>query len=464
MKLISIYQIYRLLICVLVLASTNGFSQSDVEDPAPTDFVVIRPVSNDFLNQQDTSTANKTMLRVATKQQQYHLTLVQDVNFEKAKLKITSMELYIEPVGVLYSINAKLVNLNDGKEVVNLKRGPFRKNHLQREIQKILEQLFVDVEDVREESEPELKPIIKKVTAKQTRPDDSGLKAFQQRILDLKKLLMDKFNSLKKEKEEEEEESDEEKEEDKNNQNAEAKETQIKKKIAEKDDLEPEIKEKMEEFNFLGLGYWVHDVNANYIIDTNTYVPLINITYNRGFFFDKKKNFFHIYGIKYGSLLDQYEIEIEPSMNIMAGVGATHYPWNITGEFHLAYHTMSFGTLDSSGAGIVAAHETHIWADLLLAFRPYIFGKHVKFSTYFGTMISGENDFNNIDPQSVTGTRLGFELLIFKIWKYVSVSTGMFTMDVSMDAVTPYERGPGDFVTGMTLSATSFDFNLVYTF
>ena len=79
-------------------------------------------------------------------------------------------------------------------------------------------------------------------------------------------------------------------------------------------------------------------------------------------------------------------------------------------------------------------------------------------------MISGENDFNNIDPQSVTGTRLGFELLIFKIWKYVSVSTGMFTMDVSMDAVTPYERGPGDFVTGMTLSATSFDFNLVYTF
>ncbi len=145
-------------------------------------------------------------------------------------------------------------------------------------------------------------------------------------------------------------------------------------------------------------------------------------------------------------------------------VGYTKYEWNLTGEFHLAYHTMSFGTLDSSGAGIVAAHETHIWADALIAFRPYLFGKHIKFSTYVGTIISGENDFNNIEPTSVTGTRFGFEILVHKLWKYVSVSAGMFTMDVTATTVEPYEINPGEFITEMAISGTSFDFNIAYTF
>jgi hypothetical protein len=474
--------IYRFLCCLLILASGHviaqdssakvgefkGAPEAPKEPEVPTKYLVIKPYDDTSLvTDLEEQNINKTMLRVATKQTDFHLALSQNFKMQGVKLTVAAMQIRIRQEEDRYFIDAELVNMKNYEVTRHVERKYVKRKDLQREVAVALELLFL--KEASEETERDIKKPIKVGRGIKKPPEDTGLDAFKARIMSIKKLLMAQFKKIKarlaKDKTEEEGTEDEDPKKEEN--------PQAPKKGSKKlkDPAVPprprQVKRPLEDYSYLGMGMKIHDFNSVYIIDTNTYVPLFNLHYSKGFFFDYDNTSYWLMGFEYGSLTSTYDQEVQPNQNLLGGLGYKFHKFDLQTELILDIESMNFVNITNTGEGFVAGQHNHIWLDANFGFTTILYNYETKINFYYGTLLMGTSNYPQIDSAAFSGSRFGMSFLIFKIYKTMSVKGGFYQMNTAAGTTEPFTitRGTENVtIDEIIVNGSSFDLNMVFTF
>jgi hypothetical protein len=450
---------------ILILVFTlNTVSAQDSDSEEAANHLVIKPYQTNQLSALEEQNINKTILLVSTKQKDFQLSLSPDVDFEGVKTSVFSVTVEIVEDEKKYKIHAILSNLKKNNEVFRVTREHVEKHSIQRETEIALHLLFRGVDKEKIADKKIIPPTAKQGSKAQVA--DSGLDEFKKRILAIKNALNTKFKQIlkiQKEQEAEEKEKEKLKEEAIKSQEEEAqpKTTTI---VPEKEVKQEEVALiNLESFSYLGVGYWDHDIKSVYIIDTNSYIPLLNFSYKKGFFFSESKSFYHLYDLNYGRPMEKYEIDISPMMSLSGGLGYKNDRFRFQTEIQLTYHTMTYASLAEQGAGLEPAEHTHLWADWHIGLRNIIGNFPVKLNLFYGQLLSGSLNYSGFEGAQIIGSRYGVEFLVFKVWKMLSISGGLYRMNIDLQRNSPLVIGDFSFET-MKINGTSFNLVGVYTF
>lgn len=444
-----------------------SFAQQTEE--VPSDFLITLPFKQPSLSEFENTSINKTLLRIASEQKEYQLTFTDDLEFKGTKVSVYSLEISVvktEGLSNVFDIKAVLGDIKKGKVLKVKRKENVKRKTIQKEVERLLYSIFgedeiLDKKNKKKKKKASIKskPVDKKY--------DNGLKDFKQRILKLKIILQDKFEEIKQKiikKKIDEEKEQALKESQQKKSKSQTKPIQANNKVLAKEKKRkkyPSIN--VENFTFIGVGYWSNDVESEYIVNTNTYLPQLMFTAQRGYFFTEEEVFYYSLSAKIGNLMSDYEIDVEGSTEYKIALGAKNDEYRTQVEAHLSYHEMSYGNLSSTGEGVVAAKHVNYWLDFNVGIRRVIYNRPFKLNLQYGTLISGNMSFPNIDSQSLTGSRYGAEFIAVNVWKRMSIAGGISYMNMQSKAIDPVVVESNVFD---TFYASSFSVNtsLYYTF
>lgn len=453
-------------ILLLSFANAQDGNLPNIEDDQSySSFLVINSFNNKEFSALEVQNINKTILIISSKQKDYHLSISSDVDFIGVKTQVHSVSVEIKKgVNSTYDIKAMLIDLRKNKTLFTIERLNYERTYVQREVEIALTLLFSQ-ESLKEIAIRERRTN-ERENGSQMKKDASGLEAFKKRIRSLKNALKIKFLEIKIElsKKKNEDESEDKGKEGKNVISAKSENmTQNKSELIDEASNKKNMIDILEAFNYLGLGYWDHTIQSVYITDTTTYVPVLNLTYKKGFFFDKQNTYYHLYTVRYGHPNTEYDIKVNPLLNLDAGIGAKLGILNLQSEIHLSQGNFSFGNVAVPGEGVTAFELTNNWLDFHLGTRDTFFGVPFKWNFYVGKLMSTSSNISDLDGTTIDGSRFGSELLFFNIYKMISIVAGYYYVDFSIKRFTVLNIGAYNF-DRLTASGSSIQVAGVLTF
>ncbi len=329
-------------------------------------FLFIIPFQSDFLTKLENDQASKLLLQVGSKQLDYKLVLSSLEDFKGLKRKVVSVELEIKKVGMTMEVTALMKDVSTNFQLRKKTRHRVNKRSLIREINIVLELLFLSEDEImeREQKEERDKKFKKRFSNSLIVPDN-GLAAFRARIRALKKNIKIKFKEL-----EEEENKDEEEDEEDNQTNMIAKKP---KEDPDKDNNSLFGKRIWVYFDSLSAGVMNQNTNMTKQfaaigepLDLNTNVPYLTAAYTKGVYLDVDKDYYAIGTIGIGQSFTQVkevqgaEVNGDISMffDMSASAGYNLKDIKLMVDAGLRLHGINYISLEKSGSGLEPISNT----------------------------------------------------------------------------------------------------------
>lgn len=412
---------YRLVILLILTISLNSFSLE--ENKSPEKFLVIKPFDNKVVSELESDQINKSMLMIVTKQQEYQLLLSDIGSFSGIKTNIYSVATYIYKKPEGYKIKTVLKNMKSSREIKAIKYEKVSKQNLLRKVTISLELLFFDDRNDNLRKKKDLNESVRGGAVK-TDPN-RGIKAFKNRIKNLKASLANNFKKVEEIISTEEENKDKQNEDDgENNKNKNSNSLGKISSHKRKNKKNKPVSASYGGYSEIWVGYTGHSVEAREDIEdsdvqliTETNVPYLGFGYFKGFFLNKKKTVLADTGIQYGQTYADFEQEIGKYILIRGGLLLKLTHASVLGV-HFERESLNFTNLPAAGEGIQASNNQIIWIKPIFSYTFEELYFPIRLGASYGILSSSTSDYETINNNGgfSSGSLMSLEVIIDKIY------------------------------------------------
>jgi hypothetical protein len=432
------------------------------EGDAPKKYLMITSFSKQGMTELQLDQINKIMLKVATKQVEYSLALGEGKNFEGVKSTLASMQLQIEKNASVFSIKALLLDIKN-KRVIKIETADFiQEANLLLQVKICLEKLFHPTKTEEPARWPKKKELIKNETEKREVENRQNVDNFRDRIKGLKLGIATSIKDLKENqpridtqevlKQQADSKTSQEEE---SKQSVNGKPSESAEVLALDPPPKPEVSPPFAIMNSMKFGYRVHNTNSKDLVTAVASFKYLNLTYERGFFFDFQKRNQLFLSLSYGKLMNKFTAKVSPYTDLILGYNYFFYDWGFAPGLFLERELFTFINLPTSGEGLVAANNQLNWLKLKFDYNFMIYKFDFITGFYFAKNMFTSSDYLTVSSSSgLVGNKVGFRLQWNNIWKILHSEFEYYKYDL-------IASGPGRDVTA---SNSGYVFNALFTF
>jgi hypothetical protein len=400
-------------------------------------FLFVIPFQSELLTKLENDQASKLMLQVGSKQLDYKLVLSSLEDFKGIKRKVVSVTLEIVKVGQNMKVRAVMKDISTGVKLRFRERNRVSKRSLIREINIVLELLFMSEDEIKEqELKKQREKKFKKRFSGSTTVPDNGLAAFKLRILGLKKNIKNKFEKLEDESKDEEGDEGED-------------ETQtaiVKKKKKEEDPDDGSLLQKRVWVYFDSITAGILNQNTNtaksFVAGTpillNTSVPYLSATYSKGVYLDVEQNYYALGSIGIGQTMTDLKEEnakitgnVDMYMDITASAGINFSSIKAMIDGGVRVESLNYiNVLDGTGTGLQPLTNNVILIQLGVTKKIAFYNRELLARLILKIpVMTMSSDDSITDGGGFTGTGFGFSFKAPSIyWNWLNLE---FTMESS---------------------------------
>jgi hypothetical protein len=416
----------------LIISFFSIAQEKESTDDGPQDvkkFILIQPFKTPYLEFLDEDRVNKIILRATTKQTEYELAMTNLDDFEKAKVPVFQVQLQLEKIKdkEIYEARALLVDMKNKKLVNKVEELRIPRIELLRRIEELLNRLFL-------QPVPEVKKRVRPVRVKNSPIDQAALNEnkalvnFRDRIMDLKFGVQDKFEEII--------ETNKAANANVSKKNDSSENLVPANELLELDgvsDIVPEptkIEQPAVVKQHMSVGYRVVTVNSKDVIDTDTSLSYLDLSYHY------QRNIFgsttHFWGAegRYGKMASQFSEEVGD--RVEAEVGYQYYfdrlPLMLNSG--VDYHTVSFINLPAEGKGLVAGNLGIVSWYLEVQGRGKLWKYPALLSVHFSNAVSTSGDYKTVaEDGGVKGSTIMLDLLTEKVFRKFNAGVRLYVQN-----------------------------------